>query len=257
MRLKLTLTKNIGVFANDTDKQQFNRAYDPYAYHGENQQYRQRKSVLEELSVQGKLYDDYTGKNISEKNFIVNENGNAREQNRFDVEHFNAAKSIHDNDEVRFSMTEEQSANLANNEKNLGATAYSINRSKGDKDFDAWKNTERAEFANKKNSELYCIDCELADKKIKESKEFIKTEGFKAKAKNMLLQIEGQKSAVPLDAARHIAGGDNVDAGMQYIGDNNGSRFNRRRYFYFIDFFHHLKNHAFWNRCCGFNGERR
>ena len=34
--------------------------------------------------------------------------------------------------------------------KNLGATAYSINRSKGDKDFDAWKNTERAEFANKK-----------------------------------------------------------------------------------------------------------
>lgn len=101
MRLKLTLTKNIGVFANDTDKQQFNRAYDPYAYHGENQQYRQRKSVLEELSVQGKLYDDYTGKNISGKNFIVNENGNAREQNRFDVEHFNAAKSIHDDDVFR------------------------------------------------------------------------------------------------------------------------------------------------------------
>ena len=60
------------------------------------------------------------------KQFVVDKNGNAREQNRFDVEHFNSAKGLHDNDEVRFAMTEEQSANLANNEKNLVATASSI-----------------------------------------------------------------------------------------------------------------------------------
>ena len=90
---------------------------------------------------------------------------------------------MHDNDEVRFAMTEEQSANLANNEKNLGATASSINRSKSDKDFDEWKNTERKEFDNKTNEELYGIDSQLADKKIKESKEFIKKEVAKAEFK--------------------------------------------------------------------------
>lgn len=171
------------VFANEQDKAQFNRAYDSYTYHGRNRGYRDRKTELEGLSSQGTLYDDYTGKNISGRNFVVDKNGNTYKQNRFDVEHFNSAKRIHDNDEVRFAMTEEQSANLANNPKNLGATAAPINRSKGDKDFDEWKDTERADFDNKKNSELYGIDCELADKKIKESKEFIKKEVFKAEVK--------------------------------------------------------------------------
>lgn len=171
------------IFANEKDKKQFNRAYDSYAYHDGNKLYRKSKTGLENLSDEGKLYDDYTGKNISDKNFVVDKNGNAREQNRFDVEHFNSAKGIHDNYEVRFAMTEEQSANLANNEKNLGATAASINRSKSDKDFDEWKNIKRIEPNSKTNEEFYEIDCKLADKKIKESKEFIKKEVFKAKTK--------------------------------------------------------------------------
>ena len=149
------------VFANDKDRNQFNREYDSHAYHEGNKLYRERKETLNRLSAEGKLRDDYTGKDISGKQFVVDKNGNTREQNRFDVEHFNSAKGLHDNDEVRFAMTEEQSANLANNEKNLGATASSINRSKSDKDFDEWKNTERKE----------------------ESKEFIKKEVAKAKFK--------------------------------------------------------------------------
>ena len=124
------------VFANDKDRNQFNREYDTHAYHEGNKLYRERKETLNRLSAEGKLRDDYTGKDISGKQFVVDKNGNTREQNRFDVEHFNSAKGLHDNDEVRFAMTEEQSANLANNEKNLGATASSINRSKSDKDFD-------------------------------------------------------------------------------------------------------------------------
>ena len=171
------------VFANDKDRNQFNREYDSYAYHDENKLYRERKEALNKLSAEGKLRDDYTGKDISGKQFVVDKNGNVREQNRYDVEHFNSAKGLHDNDEVRFAMTEEQSANLANNEKNLGATASSINRSKSDKDFDEWKNTKRKEFDNKTNEELYGIDSQLADKKIKESKEFIKKEVAKAKFK--------------------------------------------------------------------------
>lgn len=171
------------VFANDKDRNQFNREYDSHAYHEGNKLYRERKETLNRLSAEGKLRDDYTGKDISGKQFIVDKNGNTREQNRFDVEHFNSAKGLHDNDEVRFAMTEEQSANLANNEKNLGATASSINRSKSDKDFDEWKNTERKEFDNKTNEELYGIDSQLADKKIKESKEFIKKEVAKAEFK--------------------------------------------------------------------------
>lgn len=171
------------VFANDKDRNQFNREYDSHAYHEGNKFYRERKETLNRLSSEGKLRDDYTGKDISGKQFVVDKNGNTREQNRFDVEHFNSAKGLHDNDEVRFAMTEEQSANLANNEKNLGATASSINRSKSDKDFDEWKNTERKEFDNKTNEELYGIDSQLADKKIKESKEFIKKEVAKAEFK--------------------------------------------------------------------------
>lgn len=171
------------VFANEKDKQQFNRAYDSHAYHDGNKLYRKSKTVLENRSDEGKLFDDYTGKNISGKNFVVDKNRNTREQNRFDVEHFNSAKGIHDNDEVRFAMTEEQSANLANNEKNLGATSSSINRSKSDKDFDEWKNIKRAELNSKTNEEFYEIDCKLADKKIKESKEFIQKEVIKAKTK--------------------------------------------------------------------------
>ena len=171
------------VFANDKDRNQFNREYDSHAYHEGNKLYHERKKTLNRLSAEGKLRDDYTGKDISGKQFVVDKNGNTREQNRFDVEHFNSAKGLHDNDEVRFAMTEEQSANLANNEKNLGATASSINRSKSDKDFDEWKNTERKEFDNKTNEELYGIDSQLADKKIKESKEFIKKEVAKAEFK--------------------------------------------------------------------------
>lgn len=171
------------VFANDKDRNQFNREYDSHAYHEGNKFYRERKETLNRLSSEGKLRDDYTGKDISGKQFVVDKNGNTREQNRFDVEHFNSAKGLHDNDEVRFAMTEEQSANLANNEKNLGATASSINRSKSDKDFDEWKNTERKEFDNKTNEKLYGIDSQLADKKIKESKEFIKKEVAKAEFK--------------------------------------------------------------------------
>lgn len=171
------------VFATDKDRNQFNREYDSHAYHEGNKLYRERKVALNKLSAEGKLSDDYTGKDISGKQFVVDKNGNTREQNRFDVEHFNSAKGLHDNDEVRFSMTEEQSANLANNEKNLGATASSINRSKSDEDFDTWKNKERKEYDNKTNEELYSIDSQLADKKIKESKEFIKKEVAKAKFK--------------------------------------------------------------------------
>ncbi len=99
------------VFANDKDRNQFNREYDTHAYHEGNKFYRERKETLNRLSSEGKLRDDYTGKDISGKQFVVDKNGNTREQNRFDVEHFNSAKGLHDNDEVRFAMTEEQSAN--------------------------------------------------------------------------------------------------------------------------------------------------
>lgn len=169
------------VFANESDKKQFNRDYNANAYHDGNEKYRQRKSELNQLSAEGNLHDSYTGKNILGKEFIVDKNGNAREQSRFDVEHFESAKSIHDRDDVRLFMTEEQSTNMANSKENLGATASSINRSKGDSDFDDWKNKKRPEFDNKTNEELYGIDAELADKKIAQSRQFINHEVRKAK----------------------------------------------------------------------------
>lgn len=177
------------IFANEKDKTQFNREYDSKVYHDGNELYRKRKNELKELSMAGKLFDDYTGKNISGTQIVVDKNGNASEHSRHDVEHFDSANGVHSRDDFRLFLNEKDGADLVNNEKNLGATASSINRSKGDKDYEEWSKQKRSEFGNKTNEELYGINPELADKKIKESKQFIDKSIAKAKFKKYSKEV--------------------------------------------------------------------
>ena len=177
------------IFANEKDKTQFNREYDSKVYHDGNELYRKRKAELEALSAEGNLIDIYTGKNISGKRFEVDINGKVTEKNIFDNEHPHSAKSIHDRDDFRFAYNEKEGADLVNNEKNLGATSYSLNRSKKEKSLEEWKNLPSTMDPNKTNEELYGINPELADKKIKESKQFIDKSIAKAKFKKYSKEV--------------------------------------------------------------------
>lgn len=171
------------VFANDKDRNQFNRAYNDEIYHEKNNLYKQRKQELEKLSEEGKLTDIYTGENISGKRTVIDKNGNACEKNIFDTEHKNSAKGMHDRDEFRFAYDEKSGADLVNSKENLGATRYDINRSKGEKDLDDWKGQTSTKDATKTNEEYYGIDAEYADKQIKDAKEFLDKNIAKAKLK--------------------------------------------------------------------------
>ena len=94
---------------------------------------------------------------------------------------------MHDNDEVRFAMTEEQSANLANNEKNLVATASSI---------------RTIEFASYLGESLaHMIDDGFRTR----DGHFMRLSGqTRELASKLLLQIEGQKSQLKNIEAKTI-----------------------------------------------------
>lgn len=171
------------VFANDKDRNQFNRAYNDEIYHEKNNLYKQRKQELEKLSEEGKLTDIYTGENISGKRTVIDKNGNACEKNIFDTEHKNSAKGMHDRDDFRFAYDEKSGADLVNSKENLGATRYDINRSKKEKELDFWKNQLSKKDSTKTNGEYYGIDAEYADKQIKDAKEFLDKNIAKAKLK--------------------------------------------------------------------------
>lgn len=177
------------IFANETDNKQFNREYDAKVYHDGNELYRKRKAELKELSISGELYDDYTGKNLSGTQIVVDKNGKASEHSRHDVEHYNSGKGTHSRDDFRLFLNEKDGADVVNNEINLGATSSSINRSKSDKDYNEWSQQRRPEFDNKTNEELYDINPELADKRIRESRKFIDKSIAKAKFKKYSSEV--------------------------------------------------------------------
>ena len=171
------------VFANDKDRNQFNRAYNDEIYHEKNNLYKQRKQELEKLSEEGKLTDIYTGENISGKRTVIDKNGNACEKNIFDTEHKNSAKGMHDRDDFRFAYDEKSGADLVNSKENLGATRYDRNRSKGEKELDIWANQKSTKDPTKTNAEYFGIDIEYADKQIKDAKTFLDKNIAKAEFK--------------------------------------------------------------------------
>ena len=171
------------VFANDKDRNQFNRAYNDEIYHKKNNLYKQRKQELEKLSEEGKLTDIYTGENISGKRTVIDKNGNACEKNIFDTEHKNSAKGMHERDDFRFAYDEKSGADLVNSKENLGATRYDRNRSKREKELDIWANQKSTKDPTKTNAEYFGIDIEYADKQIKDAKKFLDKNVAKAKLK--------------------------------------------------------------------------
>ena len=171
------------VFANDKDRNQFNRAYNDEIYHEKNNLYKQRKQELKKLSEEGKLTDIYTGENISGKRTVIDKNGNACEKNIFDTEHKNSAKGMHDRDDFRFAYDEKSGADLVNSKENLGATRYDRNRSKGEKELDIWANQKSTKDPTKTNAEYFGIDIEYADKQIKDAKTFLDKNIAKAEFK--------------------------------------------------------------------------
>ena len=71
-----------------------------------------------------------------------------------------SAKSMHDRDDFRLFYDEESGADLVNGEKNLGATKYDINRSKGEKDLNDWKDQISTKDSTKTNEEYFDINPE-------------------------------------------------------------------------------------------------
>ena len=90
---------------------------------------------------------------------------------------------MHDRDDFRLSYDEESGADLVNGEKNLGATKYDINRSKGEKDLNDWKDQISTKDSTKTNEEYFDINPEYADKQIKDAKKFLDKNVAKAKFK--------------------------------------------------------------------------
>lgn len=190
------------IFSNEEDREKYNRVYNSKAYHGDNKFYKEKKKQFDELSDQGELIDVYTGKNISGKQFVVNENGTTKEQYRFDLEHIFAGKQISDKEKARLFMNEQQSADLANSDKNLAATAAAINRSKGDKQLKSWMDEKSKFDSEKQNAEYFEIDKKKALEREKEAKKYINRELNKAEVRQYTTQI--LKSGVK-DVGRMVA----------------------------------------------------
>lgn len=191
-----------GIFANENDEKRFTRPYDDKAYHNKNKLYKAKKEELKKLSANGSLHDDYTGKNISGKAFYVDKNGVAGEKERFATEHYVAAKEVHDNNKVKLFMTEEQSSNLANSEKNLGAISSSLNSSKQDTPFEEWKDKSSSYDPNIKNAEAFGVDRKMAQQKVTAARKYINKEITKAQFKKYSTELMATGAT---DAAMMVA----------------------------------------------------
>jgi len=141
--------------------------YNPKAYHGGNAAYNDARQAFREQAENGTLRDVYNpDRDLSGTVTAVSPDGTARSRVRFDTEHIVSAKEVHQ--EVagsrlaRMAMDEQQRADLANREENLGAAHQSLNRSKGKDDLKDWMDKPSSHDKDVANAEAYKLDREAA-----------------------------------------------------------------------------------------------
>jgi len=176
------------VYANDEDKNRFEREYNSDKYHNDNERYQTKKEELNQKFENKELKDIYTDKDLNEYR-NVGEEGTIRRQKEYDTEHPVSAKEVHENPKAKLYMTEEESANLANSNENLGATDMSLNRSKQDKGIKEWLDKPNNQNPEKTNAEVYEIDREQALKVDSQARRKIETELRKAEVKYYAVNI--------------------------------------------------------------------
>lgn len=173
-----------GVFANEEDERRFNKKFDRKDYEGSselgNSLKQQRREKIDKKDV---VMDEYS------PNKQLKKDGSTH------IDHIVAAKEIHENDEARLYMSDEERNAMAVNDKNMAVTNGSFNQSKGDKPMEEALNREKDGV---KNSERFGIDEEVAMQKDKVAREHVSDTIDKAKLDYYIenLKKEGGKAAL-------------------------------------------------------------
>lgn len=155
---------------NETLNQKYDREHQGETYEDvgkqvmQDQKYKEVNKAMKERQQSGNLKDEYTGKNINQK-----DNAN--------LDHVVARKELYEN--ARRKQAEINTEDLANKDENLKPTNESLNKSKGAKSVDEYisskeqreKNLrEQNERANKKIDESNMSDVEKQKAKEKNNK---------------------------------------------------------------------------------------
>lgn len=110
------------------------------------------------------------------KSYLTGEN--LPKDGRMHMDHVKSAKKIHDMDEARLYMTDEERGAMAQDERNLKPLEQRLNQSKNDKDMAEWLDKERSN--GQTNEEYFSIDREKALREYEKSNRFInRTVNFK------------------------------------------------------------------------------
>lgn len=149
-----------------------------------------RKKDFQENDI---LIDDYTGQ-------ILKKDGSTHR------DHIVSASEIHQNEENRLYMTNEERGKMAIDDKNLAFTNSSLNQSKGDKDFKEWLNSPNPKNPSLTNRDHYGVDEKLAEKKYLEAKNHIKSSVKKAKGSYYVKNLAktGAKQGLRMGAKQAI-----------------------------------------------------
>jgi hypothetical protein len=196
-----------GTFANQKDQDNFNRVYNEKAYREKNENFRNKKKEFDSQSSDGNLRDVYNSeRSIHGTQVNVDKNGDARVRAKYDTEHIVSAHEIHNDPRARLFMNEKQSTNLANDDKNLGATLSSLNQSKQDKSYSDWADRPSTHDTNVKNAEAYGVNRSEAEKADREARKKIDWELKKAGAKKYSkeLAMSGAKEGFNLGMRQAI-----------------------------------------------------
>jgi hypothetical protein len=136
------------------------------------------------FKTQDSIIDEYTGKPLPK-------------DGRAHLDHIVSAKEIESNAANHLFMTPEERAKMATNDKNLAWTEASANQSKGDMAMKDWLDKSDKKTGGTK-ADRFGIDKEMALKKDKEARKYIKKEITVATAKKYtseLLVTGGQDAA--------------------------------------------------------------
>lgn len=133
------------------------------------------KMRKETFKTQEKVYDDYTGKELSK-------------DGRTQIDHIVSAKEIESNPKAHLFLDEEKRAKVATSKENLAWTEGSSNQSKGNLPMSEWlEKTDKK--TGQTNAEKYDIDKEKALAKDKEAREHIDTTITKEQFKKQGIEL--------------------------------------------------------------------
>jgi hypothetical protein len=153
------------LFANDEDKNRFTAEYNRKNYEKNFPQ--KRKEIF---NKNNEIIDAYTGKSLPK-------------DGRTHIDHVVSAKEIHETDENRLFLNQNEKYEITNNDSNLVTTYSSLNQSKGEKKLKEWMSQENVKNEGKNNAERFEVDVEKATKIDEQARSTIKKYTTKKKIK--------------------------------------------------------------------------